>query len=54
MQDLCNYIASWCFKWRIVVNCDRNKTELIVVFPSKRIKNKNSSLQTIYLGQHRL
>ena len=31
MQIVCNYIADWCKKWRMVVNCNVNKTEAIIL-----------------------
>ena len=31
MQTLCDYIYDWCKKWRLVVNCSRNKTEIIIL-----------------------
>ena len=33
MQILCHYITDWCLKWRLVVNCNRNKTEIIILSP---------------------
>lgn len=39
MQDICNYLSAWCFRWRLAVNCDKDKTEAII------IKSKNSPIQ---------
>ena len=33
MQILCHYIADWGQKWRLVVNCLKNKTEIITLSP---------------------
>ncbi|KAL5264402.1 hypothetical protein ACHWQZ_G005480 [Mnemiopsis leidyi] len=39
MQILCEYIADWCKKWRLIVNCSRNKTEIIIVSPKHGYKD---------------
>jgi hypothetical protein len=31
MQIVCDYITEWCKKWRMVVNCNINKTEVIML-----------------------
>ena len=31
MQIVCDYISGWCKKWRMVVNCNVNKTEVIIL-----------------------
>ena len=36
MQIMCDYLTAWCRKWRLAINCDKDKTEAIV------IKTKNS------------
>ena len=46
MQDLCDYISDWSTKWRLVVNCSRNKTEAMFVYPRKRKKDDNASNHT--------
>ena len=33
MQIICNYLNSWCKKWRMVINCSKNKTEAIILKP---------------------
>ena len=37
MQIVCKYLTKWCSKWRLAVNCEKDKTEAIIV------KTKNSS-----------
>ena len=36
MQKVCDYIYSWCRRWRLVINCDENKTEIIIIRPKNR------------------
>ena len=33
MQQICDYLTEWCKKWRLVINCSKNKTEAIIVQP---------------------
>eukprot|EP00116_Pleurobrachia_bachei_P001227 sb/3461489/ len=35
MLSILEYLEEWCNKWRLIVNCDRNKTEILVVFPKR-------------------
>ena len=37
MQKICNMVTAWCRRWRLVVNCNKNKTEAITV------KNKETA-----------
>ena len=37
MQEACNYLHEWCKKWRLIINCSKNKTEAII------IKSKDSA-----------
>ena len=53
MQLVCYYIYRWCQKWRLQVNCNRNKTELIIISP--HFNHQDSLLlQKIKLGNHEL
>jgi exonuclease III len=52
MQTLCNSVLEWCKKWRMVINCNRNKTEIIIINSSKQaIPN---SLPKIKIGPKEL
>ena len=31
MQHICHYLTAWCFKWRLAINCDKDKTEAIII-----------------------
>ena len=31
MQKICDQMSEWCRKWRLAVNCKRNKTEAVIV-----------------------
>ena len=31
MQRICDDLSSWCRRWRMVINCDKNKTEAVIV-----------------------
>ena len=49
MQILCDYIADWCRKWRLIVNCSRNKTEIIILSPNQSYKDAED-LPKVKLG----
>ena len=38
MQEICDRLTAWCRRWRLVINCSRNKTEAIVM------KNKDTAI----------
>ena len=31
MQAVCNNLTNWCQKWQLVVNCDKDKTEAVIM-----------------------
>ena len=31
MQSICNILSQWCYKWQLVVNCNKDKTEAVVI-----------------------
>ena len=41
MQKVCNYLYRWCRKWRLVINCSKNKTESIIM------KSKDTSVSIV-------
>ena len=53
LQNACDYIHEWCKKWRFVVNCSRNKTEIIILSPGLCCEDSHI-LQQIQLGDHKL
>ena len=36
MQKICNYLKTWCSKWKMVINCAKNKTEAIIIQPKSK------------------
>jgi hypothetical protein len=42
-QQLCVHLSHWCAKWRLIVNCNKNKTECLIIRPRSR---KSSCLTT--------
>ena len=56
MQALCDYIHSWCTKWRLVVNCDPNKTEIIILKPKTKRTGQpiDDNIPKIKLGDKEL
>ena len=33
-QEMCNHITSWCYRWKLIVNCEKDKTECLIIEPS--------------------
>ena len=31
MQHACNYLQNWCQKWQLIINCEKNKTESVII-----------------------
>ena len=31
LQHICNKLFEWCSKWRLLINCDQDKTEVMVI-----------------------
>ena len=34
-QEFCNHISNWCSRWKLIVNCEKDKTECLVIKPVK-------------------
>ena len=39
MKGICDHISEWCKKWRLIVNCNPNKTEVLALFSTDDIVN---------------
>lgn len=39
MKGICAHISTWCSKWRLIINCNPNKTEVLALFSSDDIVN---------------
>ena len=44
-QECCNHISQWCSKWRLIVNCDRDKTECLIIKPSHNMHKFTSMVE---------
>ena len=36
-QEFCDHISFWCTKWKLVINCDKDKTECLIIKPKIHI-----------------
>ena len=34
MEQMCKYLHIWCSKWKLIPNCEKNKTECLIIFPT--------------------
>ena len=48
MRKICNYLTTWCEKWRLAVNCDKDKTEVILI---KSKNSENTVLQKLQISK---
>ena len=56
-QEMCDHLSEWCRKWKLTINCDRNKTECLIIRPNNsRISYNSQNLkingQVINFVQH--
>jgi exonuclease III len=35
-QEVCDHLSRWCSLWRMIPNCDKDKTECIILYPLKQ------------------
>ena len=53
LQEICNSLLEWCRKWRLVINCDQNKTEVLIIQPGQN-ENLSSNLPLLKIGDKEL
>ena len=41
LQSICDKLFDWCKNWRLIINCDQNKTEVIIIHGQKSILTSN-------------
>ena len=54
MQRVCDYVHNWCKRWRLVINCDKNKTEVIILKTNKSDYVDRSVVPPVYIGDKKL
>lgn len=35
-QKMCDHIGQWCKNWKMIINCDKNKTECLLIKPHSK------------------
>jgi len=50
MQLICNTLITWCNKWRLIINCSRNKTEVIQIQNEKSLNISDPTIPNIKVG----
>lgn len=53
-QEVCSVLSNWCQKWRLVINCDKDKTECLIIKPQKCKTDKYSSIRPLFVGQKQI
>ena len=54
LQEICNAIYHWCCKWRLKINCSKNKTEIIILRSGAVIDHTVDDLPKIRCGRSTL
>ena len=52
LQNICNLLEKWCKAWRLNINCNRNKTEVIII--NDRREDSSRVLPKIKIGDKEL
>ena len=48
LQKICNELHEWCMKWRLLINCDQNKTEVLIIHGGR--ENLGITLPLLKIG----
>ena len=54
MQKMCQYLYVWCSKWKLIPNCDINKTECIIIAPNTSIGNFGHTFVPLKIGRKQI
>ena len=49
-QEVCNNLTIWCYKWRMIVNCDKDKTECLIILPKKHASNISTTTSNLFIA----
>ena len=49
MLQMCKYLHIWCSKWKLIPNCDKNKTECLIIQPSSSLLH-TTNFQPLKIG----
>ena len=44
-QEVCDHLSKWCSLWRMIPNCDKDKTECIILHPVKQTRHQFCKLR---------
>ena len=53
-QEVCSLLSRWCKQWRLVVNCDKDKTECLIIKPYKFKIDQYNSIVPLFVGQKQI
>ena len=49
-QLMCDHLSQWCKKWKMIVNCNKNKTECLVIRPVKYASSLQYNFQNLSIN----
>ena len=53
-QEVCNVLSFWCKRWKLIVNCGKDKTECLIIKPNKFKLCTYSNLADLKIGQKQI
>ena len=53
-QEFCDHISSWCKQWKLIVNCDENKTECLIIKPKSTGNAPCESFSQLKISEKRI
>ena len=49
-QQMCDHLTQWCRKWRLKINCDKNKTECLIIQSTSRNQSMACTFQKLKIN----
>lgn len=53
LLNICNELQEWCSRWRLLINCNQNKTEVIIIHANK-LSDNDVNPPLLRIGNHEI
>ena len=54
MQKICYHLKYWCDKWRLLINCETNKTEIVIIKEKRNSGSLRNAVQKVHIGTNEI
>ena len=54
MQKICDHLKYWCDKWRLLINCEPNKTEIVIIKEKRNSSSLRNTVQKVSIGSNEI